>query len=159
MRIGEPSPYAVLMTCLQKNYDYGQQNVEQNLVPRKNKKNEFTMKVNGQEVALKKNEKITLSSSSPLDQVTAYWSNDNAVVINTPHNRVQHQGKTVIVEEKTSADGSHCGLCGDYNQDRRADLKSPKGCIFKSRTLLAKSYRSKSAECSPLSQRTQEQIR
>merc|ERR1719220_3426658 len=23
MRIGEPSPYAVLMTCLQKNYDYG----------------------------------------------------------------------------------------------------------------------------------------
>merc|ERR1712048_757758 len=118
----------------------------------------FTIVVDGQEVPLKKNEKIILSSRSPLDQVTAYWSNDNVVEINTPHNRVQHQGKTVIVEEKTSADGSHCGL-GDYNQDRRADLKSPKGCIFKSRTLLAKSYRSKSAECSPLSQRTQEQIR
>jgi len=52
MRIGEPSPYAVLMTCLQKNYDYGQQNVEQNLVPRKNKKNEFTMKVNGRTVSV-----------------------------------------------------------------------------------------------------------
>merc|ERR1711868_56333 len=117
----------------------------------------FTIVVDGQEVPLKKNEKIILSSRSPLDQVTAYWSNDNVVEINTPHNRVQHQGKTVIVEEKTSADGSHCGLCGDYNQDRRADLKSPQGCIFKSRTLLAKSYRSKSAECSPLSQRTQEQ--
>merc|ERR1712025_236912 len=99
----------------------------------------FTIVVDGQEVPLKKNEKIILSSRSPLNQVTAYWSNDNVVEINTPHNRVQHQGKTVIVEEKTSADGSHCGLCGDYNQDRRADPKS--------------------AECSPLSQRTQEQIR
>merc|ERR1712025_669291 len=119
----------------------------------------FTMKVDGQEVALKKNEKITLSSSSPLDQVTAYWSNDNVVEINTPHKRVQHQGKTVIVEQKTSADGTQCGLCGDYNQDRRADLKSPKGCIFPSNWLLAKSYRSKSDECRPLSQRTQEKIR
>merc|ERR1712126_169709 len=119
----------------------------------------FTIVVDGQEVPLKKNEKIILSSRSPLDQVTAYWSNDNVVEINTPHNRVQHQGKTVIVEEKSFADGSHCGLRGDYNQDKRADLKSPQGCVFKSRTLFGKSYRSKSDECRPLSQRTQEQIR
>ena len=52
MRAGEPSPYAVLMTCLQKNYDYGQQNVEQNLIPRRNKKNEFIMKVNGRTVSV-----------------------------------------------------------------------------------------------------------
>merc|ERR1712126_5945 len=104
----------------------------------------FTIEVDGQEVPLKKHEKITLISKSPLEQVTAYWSNDNVVEIDTPHNRVKHQGKIVIVEEKSSADGSHCGLCGDYNQDKRADLKSPQGCVFKSR---------------PLSQRTQEQIR
>merc|ERR1712126_750062 len=114
----------------------------------------FTIEVDGQEVPLKKHEKITLSSQSPLEQVTAYWSNDNVVEIDTPHNRVKHQGKTVIVEEKSSADGSHCGLCGDYNQDKRADLKSPQGCVFKSRTLFGKSYRSKSDECRPLSQRT-----
>merc|ERR1719282_1769213 len=70
----------------------------------------FTIVVDGQEVPLKKNEKIILSSRSPLDQVTAYWSNDNVVEINTSHNRVQHQGKTVIVEEKTSADGSRGDL-------------------------------------------------
>merc|ERR1712126_644971 len=119
----------------------------------------FTIEVDGQEVPLKKHEKVTLISKSPLEQVTAYWSNDNVVEIDTPHNRVQHQGKTVIVEEKSSAGGSHCGLCGDYNQDKRADLKSPQGCVFKSRTLFGKSYRSKSDECRPLSQRTQEQIR
>merc|ERR1711868_263010 len=104
-------------------------------------------------------EKVTLISKSPLEQVTAYWSNDNVVEIDTPHNRVQHQGKTVIVEEKSSADGSHCGLCGDYNQDKRADLKSPQGCVFTSNWLLAQSYRSKSSDCRPLSQRTQEKIR
>merc|ERR1712126_785512 len=119
----------------------------------------FAKEVNGQEVPLKKHEKITLISKSPLEQVTAYWSNDNVVEIDTPHNRVKHQGKIVIVEEKSSADGSHCGLCGDYNQDKRADLKSPQGCVFKSRTLFGKSHRSKSDECRSLSQRTQEQIR
>merc|ERR1711915_1142267 len=119
----------------------------------------FTIEVDGQEVPLKKHEKITLISRSPLEQVTAYWSNDNVVEIDTPHNRVRHQGKTVIVEEKSSADGSHCGLCGDYNQDKRADLKSPQGCVFTSNWLLAQSYRSKSSDCRSLSQRTQEKIR
>ena len=119
----------------------------------------FTIEVDGQEVPLKKHEKVTLISKSPLEQVTAYWSNDNVVEIDTPHNRVKHQGKTVIVEEKSSADGSHCGLCGDYNQDKRADLKSPQGCVFTSNWLLAQSYRSKSSDCRPLSQRTQEKIR
>jgi len=119
----------------------------------------FIIEVDGQELPLSKHEKITLSSSSLLGEVTAYWSNDNEVEINTPHSRVRHQGKTVIVEEKSTADGSHCGLCGDYNRDRRADLKSPKGCVFPSNWLLAKSYRSKSNECRPLSQRTEEKIR
>ena len=52
MRIGEPSPYAVLITCLQKNYGLGDTNIESNLKPRKNKKNEFTMKVNNREVSV-----------------------------------------------------------------------------------------------------------
>merc|ERR1711979_142054 len=50
------------------------------------------------------------------------------------------------------------GLCGDYNQDKRADLKSPKKCIYKSDSLLAQSYRSKSSQCSPLPQQTQQKM-
>merc|ERR1712227_633926 len=46
----------------------------------------FIIEVDGQEVPLKKHEKITLSSKSSLEQVTAYWSNDNVVEIDTPHN-------------------------------------------------------------------------
>merc|ERR1711922_90556 len=65
---------------------------------------------------------------------------------------------TVEIEESGPADGSHCGLCGDYNKDKRADLKSPKKCIFKSDSLFGKSYRSKSSQCTPLSQQTQLKI-
>ena len=45
------------------------------------------------------------------------------------------------------ADGSHCGLCGDYNNDKRADVASPKGCVYKSYGTTALSYRVKNAQC------------
>merc|ERR1712083_213249 len=45
------------------------------------------------------------------------------------------------------------------NNDKRADLKSPKKCIFQSSKLFGKSYRTKSSQCSPLSQQTVEEIR
>merc|ERR1712142_1156869 len=63
------------------------------------------------------------------EQITAYYNEDKTVTISTPSSRINHSGKTVEIEEKGWADGSHCGLCGDYNNDRRADLKSPKKCI------------------------------
>ena len=47
-RVGEPSPYAILITCLQKNRSsWGDTNIETNLVPKRNKRNEFTMSVKG----------------------------------------------------------------------------------------------------------------
>merc|ERR1712142_852443 len=117
---------------------------------------EYQLSVNGQEVSLQQNQQVTLSSQ---EQITAYYNEDKTVTISTPSSRINHSGKTVEIEEKGWADGSHCGLCGDYNNDRRADLKSPKKCIFKSSELFGKSYRSKSSQCSPLPQETVERIR
>merc|ERR1712168_960215 len=117
---------------------------------------EYQLSVNGQEVSLQQNQQVTLSSQ---EQITAYYSEDKTVTISTPSSRITHYGKTVEIEEKGSADGSHCGLCGDYNNDRRADLKSPKKCIFKSSKLFGKSYRTKSSQCSPQSQQTVEEIK
>merc|ERR1711874_336863 len=57
------------------------------------------------------------------------------------------------------ADGSHCGLCGDYNMDLRADVKSPKGCVFTSNSLAARSYRVKSDQCKPLSKTVSDKIK
>merc|ERR1712112_667911 len=100
---------------------------------------EYIFTVNGQQVQLHKNQQITLQSTQ--GQVTVYLSSDNTV------------------EEKSNTDGSHCGLCGDNNQDMRADVKSSKGCVLSSSWLAAQSYRSKSSQCTPLSVETLNKIR
>merc|ERR1711881_470676 len=117
---------------------------------------QFTITVNGEEKQLVKNKKISLSSDKT---ISAYLTEDKTVVISSPSSRITHSGKTVEIEESGPADGSHCGLCGDHNNDRRADLKSPKKCIFKSDSLFGKSYRSKSSQCPPLPQQTQQKIK
>jgi len=121
-----------------------------------NQVEEYTVTVNGEEQQLRKNSEISLSSDK---RITAYLTEDRTVVISTPSSRITHSGKTVEIEESGPADGSHCGLCGDHNNDRRADLKSPKKCIFKSDSLFGKSYRSKSSQCPPLPQQTQQKIK
>merc|ERR1711917_151253 len=98
-------------------------------------------------------------SSSALEQITAYWTNDNTVVINTPQVRLVHQGKTVTLEVNNTPNGSQCGLCGDYNMDKRTDVLSSKGCIMSSVKLAAHTYRSKSKQCRPISEKTLSQIR
>merc|ERR1712029_116135 len=82
-----------------------------------------------------------------LEQITAYWTNDNTVVINTPQVRLVHQGKTVTLEVNNTPNRSQCGLCGDYNMDKRTDVLSSKGCIMSSVKLAAHTYRSKSEQC------------
>ena len=121
-----------------------------------NQDQQYTITVNGEEKQLVKNKKISLSSDKT---ISAYLTEDKTVVISSPSSRITHSGKTVEIEKSGPADGSHCGLCGDYNQDKRADLKSPKKCIYKSDSLLAQSYRSKSSQCSPLPQQTQQKIK
>merc|ERR1712111_312316 len=123
-----------------------------------NQVDNWKLSVNGQQVQLRKNEKITLKSSSALEQITAYWTNDNTVVINTPQVRLVHQGKTVTLEVNNTPNGSQCGLCGDYNMDKRTDVLSSKGCIMSSVKLAAHTYRSKSEQCRPISEKTLSQI-
>merc|ERR1739838_1078631 len=85
---------------------------------------DWTCEVNGQKIYLNKNEMKTIkieSDSLLKGECTIYWHSDNVVEINTPNTRITHKGKTVSVEEKSlMADGSHCGLCGDYSMVRSA---------------------------------------
>eukprot|EP00096_Caligus_rogercresseyi_P005168 TRINITY_DN2014_c0_g1_i1.p1 TRINITY_DN2014_c0_g1~~TRINITY_DN2014_c0_g1_i1.p1 ORF type:complete len:582 (-),score=188.70 TRINITY_DN2014_c0_g1_i1:985-2484(-) len=49
-RTSEPSPYTILLNCLQRNYGLGDLNITTELRPLRNKKNEFTMRVDKREV-------------------------------------------------------------------------------------------------------------
>jgi len=73
------------------------------------------------------------------------------VLVDTPALRIRYDGKDVVVEEKLAA-GRICGLCGENTQDKRADLKSPRMCVFKSIKSMVQSYRVEDSQCvSPLS--------
>merc|ERR1711962_1562178 len=150
-----------VQTFDKKTYSYqGQDQIE--LRPAQaysNRVDNWKLSVNGQQVQLQKNQKITLRASSVLERITAHWTNDNTVVINTPQVRIVHQGKTVTVEVNNTPNGSQCGLCGDYNMDRGTDVLSSKGCIMSSVKLAAHTYRSKSEQCRPISEKTLSQIR
>jgi len=44
--------------------------------------------------------------------------------------KVYHDGKNVIVEPFSTYRGRMCGLCGDLNGERVADLKTPEMCVM-----------------------------
>merc|ERR1712025_373440 len=55
-----------------------------------------------------------------------------------------YNGKDAKVEDKNMlADGSQCGLCGDYNRNQVAEITSAKGCVYSSPYASALSYRSR----------------
>merc|ERR1711962_1044371 len=56
---------------------------------------QYQLSVNGQEMSLQQNKEVTLSTQ------------DQIMTISTPSSRITHYGKTVEIEEKGSADGSH----------------------------------------------------
>jgi len=116
----------------------------------------YTLEVDGEEVRMVLNKQVYINSKDAKSSYSVLLNGDNSLVLETPSARITHTGNEVIVEEKSIlADGSHCGLCGDYNNVILADMKSPKGCIYKSPHVTALSYRINSGQCRLSSQQQQ----
>jgi len=109
---------------------------------------DFKLFANGKEISLEKNTAVTFASDDMKFTYYAFRTLDNVVILDTPVARIRYTGKKAVVEEKgLIADGTHCGLCGDFNRDKRADVKSPKGCVLSSTKLAALSYRVRNEKC------------
>merc|ERR1712025_1270999 len=119
----------------------------------------YKLEIDGQELSLIKNKIMVIPSKDLLSIFSVFWSSDSNVVLETPAVRVTlYNGKEAKVEDKNLlADGSQCGLCGDYNRNLVAEIKSPKGCVYSSPYAAALSYRSRKGMCG-LSQEQQELI-
>merc|ERR1711970_775048 len=119
----------------------------------------YKLEVDGQEISLIKNKMMYIQSKDLLSSFSVYLSSENIIILETPASRVTlYNSKEAKVEDKTLlADGSRCGLCGDYNKHLIAEIKSPKGCVYSSPYASALSYRSKTGMCA-LSQEQQEII-
>merc|ERR1711936_1215445 len=108
----------------------------------------FEVYVDGALVDCVKQEWTKVASSS----YGEYWVkvSHHHVTISSPHSRVRCAGHQVSVEEKVGMmDGSHCGLCGDYNGDKKAEVKSPRSCSYYQAA--ARSYKVESSSCSAMS--------
>merc|ERR1712002_1122307 len=103
--------------------------------------------VDGVRKVVRPEETITFMSKDAKSIYNIHWSKDNKVTVNTPANRVQYNGKDLIVEDKDIISGLKCGLCGDKNQDRRGDLKSSNQYVYKTIKTMAHSYRINDAQC------------
>merc|ERR1712121_276547 len=73
--------------------------------------------------------------------VTVQWSRGILTVDTTSH-RVTYNGKVMDVLDKAIlATGDHCGLCGDHNRMKQADIKSSSRCVHTSLLSMANSFR------------------
>merc|ERR1712010_101590 len=75
------------------------------------------------------------------------------VTVDTPAHRVIYNDKVMDVLDKAIlASGDHCGLCGDHNRMKQADIKSSSRCVHTSLVSMAQSFRVNSAieQCTPL---------
>merc|ERR1711983_704450 len=122
-------------------------------------KTEFTMKPEGEDVAVKVNgspirmmtEKKTIKGVAGHIDAKISMSKDKVVILESSKISVFFDGKRVKVEGSNLLKNKLCGLCGDNNK-KIGDVPSPRQCLLSKPKLEVASYRVSlpSKQCSPL---------
>ncbi|CAG0917423.1 unnamed protein product [Notodromas monacha] len=79
---------------------------------------------------------------------------DGEVSVECPSRGLQvtSDGHNIRVQASAMLRGRMCGLCGDYNGEKDAELKGPRGCVHLSPISFGRSYAVHSEGCSSLPQ-------
>ena len=87
-------------------------------------------------------------------------SKDNVVILKSSKISVFFDGKRVKLEGSNLLKNKLCGLCGDNNNNKIADVPSPRKCLLSKPKLELASYRVSlpSKPCSPLPSHLKEEL-
>merc|ERR1712037_654110 len=110
------------------------------------------VKVNGSPIEVPRSERHTISGSEGHIVAKIIKSKDNVVILKGSKISVLFDGKRVKLEGSNLLKNKLCGLCGDNNNNKIADVPSPGKCLLSTPKLELASYRVSlpSKPCSPL---------
>merc|ERR1711934_887572 len=110
------------------------------------------VKVNGSPIEVPRSERHTIMGGEGHIVAKIIKSKDNVVILKSSKISVFFDGKRVKLEGSNLLKNKLCGLCGDNNNNKIADVPSPGKCLLSTPKLELASYRVSlpSKPCSPL---------
>ena len=85
-----------------------------------------------------------------------FRTSDDVIVLESDNNIITFDGKTIWIESTPlQKSGQQCGLCGNLNGDRKADVETAQFCVVTRPQIAAITFRIQK-NCSPLSNEQQE---
>lgn len=122
---------------------------------------ELKIKVNGTEKTLRKGDYVDVKDSHGEVVLTLKESVNGIIELNSRWIKVTFDGYKAQLETSILIKSKLCGLCGDLNDQKMADLRGPKKCVYSKPELLSAAYRVSipSHTCQPLSSHITEKLR
>lgn len=114
----------------------------------------IAVKVDGRPISISGPEEKPIRNKKNEVVGVIYKSSDDVVIVNTPMVTVLFDGKDIILKGSMLYKNKLCGLCGDNNNQKIADLTSPNMCLLSKPEVMVASYRVPlgSQSCKPLPQ-------
>merc|ERR1711948_89180 len=118
------------------------------------------VKVNGSPIEVPRSERHTIMGGEGHIVAKIIKSKDNVVILKSSKIGVLFDGKRIKLEGSNLLKNKLCGLCGDNNNNKLADVPSPRKCLLSTPELELASYRVSlpSKACSPLPSHLKEEL-
>jgi hypothetical protein len=122
---------------------------------------EVKIQVNGTEKSIRTGEVFPVKDRHGEVIFTMKKSVNGVIELNSRWIKVTFDGYKTQLETSVLIKDKLCGLCGDLNDQKQADLRGPKKCVYSKPELLSASYRVSlpSHTCEPLPSHIKQELR